>query len=56
MNYLFDYGEPLICFAPAFLIIAAAGSMLLANSWPSKGLKGGNENAREIDKDDILPD
>lgn len=34
MNYLFDFGELLICFAPAFVIIAAVGLLLLKNSWP----------------------
>jgi hypothetical protein len=36
MNYLFDYGEFLLCCGPIFLIIAMAGIGLLMNSLPSK--------------------
>jgi hypothetical protein len=41
MSVLYDYGEFLICILPPFLIIAAIGLLLLANSWP---LKSGNDD------------
>jgi len=34
MSILNDYGEFLICILPPFLVIAAIGLGLLANSWP----------------------
>jgi hypothetical protein len=46
MSYLFDYGELLICFAPAFVIIAAVGLLLLKNSWPSSKKDGGKTNGK----------
>ena len=36
MTYLYDFGEVLFCFLPIFLVIAAIGLGLLANSWPVK--------------------
>ena len=36
MNYLFDYGEALVCCLPLFFIIAIAGGALLVNSVPAK--------------------
>ncbi|MEO7538832.1 MAG: hypothetical protein ABIV21_02310 [Pyrinomonadaceae bacterium] len=36
MNYLFDFGEALLCCLPLFFIIAIAGGSLLVNSMPSK--------------------
>ena len=45
MNYLFDYGEALLCCLPLFFIIAIAGGALLINSVPSNkpaGSKGEN--------------
>jgi hypothetical protein len=44
MSYLFDYGEFLLCIAPVFVIIAAVGLILLANSVPSKKKKSGEAN------------
>jgi len=44
MGYLFDYGEFLICFGPAFLIITAVFLLLLKNSWPKKA---SNEESKE---------
>ena len=36
MSYLYEFGEVLFCFLPIFLVIAAIGLALLANSWPLK--------------------
>jgi hypothetical protein len=36
VNALFDYGEFLLCVAPIFIIIAAVGLLLLANSLPKR--------------------
>ncbi len=47
MNYLFDYGEFLICFGPAFLIITPVGLLLLANSGPSKDAKSSDEQSED---------
>ena len=49
MNTLFDYGEFLLCIGPIFLIIAAVGLVLLANSWPQRERK---ISIRETVKDD----
>jgi hypothetical protein len=46
MNYLFDYGEFLICIAPVFLVIAAVSFALVWNNLPSyeKKSKENDEN------------
>lgn len=47
MSYLFDYGEFLVCFGPAFLIITAVFLLLLKNSWPSKDAKASDEGSKD---------
>ena len=48
MTYLYDFGEFLFCFAPVFLVIAAIGLGLLANSWPlRKPDKGPSEDNKD---------
>ncbi len=39
MQYLFEYGEFLLCFAPVFFIIAFIGAALLWNSLPDRTVK-----------------
>lgn len=47
MSYLFDYGEFLICFGPAFLIITAVFLLLVKNSWPAKARKAEDEQGEQ---------
>jgi hypothetical protein len=44
MNYLFDYGEFLLCIGPIFLFIWAIGAALLWNSLPDRA---GREKAKD---------
>jgi hypothetical protein len=44
MNYLFDYGEALLCFVPVFLIVAFIGAALLWNSLPSRTVEKPGED------------
>ena len=47
MSVFYDYGEFLICILPPFLIIAAIGLMLLANSRPAKRPEEFEEEAND---------
>ena len=46
-NPVYNLSEALICFAPAFLIIATVGLLLLKNSWPSKDDKKPSERSTD---------
>lgn len=45
MNYLFDYGEFLLCIGPVFIVIAGVGFLLLLNSRPSNRSSKNPEDA-----------
>jgi hypothetical protein len=52
MNYFFDYGEFLLCFAPIFMVIGIVALLLLANSMPGEKKKQMSSNDTDRSKVD----
>jgi hypothetical protein len=51
MEQLFNYGELLICFGPAFLIIALVFGALIWNSLPSRTVEKDEADADAEDEE-----
>jgi hypothetical protein len=49
VNYLFDYGEGLLCFLPVFLIITFIFGALVWNNLPERAVKKKRPNEENSD-------